>query len=377
MKDSGQGQAASTPSNIPASGWKDILWRIYSEISDDRVMLIAAGVTYYLLLALVPALSAFVSIFGLFTDPSSIQQQITALSSVVPGGGMQIISDQLTRLTQQDNATLGVTFMISLLLALWSANAGMKSLFEAMNVAYDESEERGFVKLTLISLAFTLAAVVGTSLFLGVVIVVPIVLKFIGLGQGTEWLIRIGSYVGMAILASLAIAALYRWGPCRDAAKWKWISPGVMLTMVLIVVVSVLFSWYVANFGSYNATYGSLGALIGFMTWIWISATILIIGGELNSEMEHQTARDTTTGPSEPLGQRGANMADHVAGSGAAPSAASDTRNGAVAGSDGGRIQWNAPRNNGSRKRVSWGTLAFALPATFLLAAMQRRSKSR
>ena len=339
-------------------------------------MLIAAGVTYYLLLAMVPALSAFVSIFGLFTDPSTIQQQITSLSSVVPGGGMQIIGDQLTRLTQQDNATLGVTFVISLLLALWSANAGMKSLFEAMNVAYDEAEDRGFIKLTLISLAFTLAAVVGAILFLTVVIVVPIVLNAVGLGQGTEWLIRIGSYVGMAILASFAIAALYRWGPCRESPKWKWISPGVVLTMILIVVVSVLFSWYVANFGSYNATYGSLGALIGFMTWIWISATILIIGGELNSEMEHQTARDTTTGPSRPLGERGAIMADHVAGRGVAPSPANDTpgsRKNAV----GGRIQWDASQSPDVRKRVSLGTLAFALPATLLLAAMQSRSKSQ
>ena len=376
MRNSSRGRSASSPTEIPATGWKDILRRIYSEISDDRVMLIAAGVTYYLLLAMVPALSALVSIFGLFTDPSTIQQQITSLSSVVPGGGMQIIGDQLTRLTQQDNATLGVTFVISLLLALWSANAGMKSLFEAMNVAYDEAEDRGFIKLTLISLAFTLAAVIGAILFLAVVIVVPIVLNAVGLGQGTEWLIRIGSYVGMAILASFAIAALYRWGPCRESPKWKWISPGVVLTMVLIVVVSVLLSWYVANFGSYNATYGSLGALIGFMTWIWISATILIIGGELNSEMEHQTARDTTTGPSRPLGERGAIMADHVAGRSVAPSPANDTpssRKDAV----GGRIQWDTSQSQGVRKRVSLGTLAFALPATLLLAAMQSRSKSQ
>ncbi len=373
MADSVRGRSATSPTDIPATGWKDILWRIYSEISDDRVMLIAAGVTYYLLLAMVPALSACVSIFGLFADSATIQQQIVTLSSVVPGGGMQIIGDQLTRLTQQDNATLGVTFVISLLLALWSANAGMKSLFEAMNVAYDESEDRGFVKLTLISLAFTVAATVAALLFLGVVIVVPIVLNTIGLGQGTEWLIQIGSYVGMAILASLAIAALYRWGPSRASARWKWISPGVVLTMVLIVVVSVLFSWYVANFGSYNATYGSLGALIGFMTWIWISATILIIGGELNSEMEHQTAQDTTTGPSRPLGERGANMADHVAGRGATQSPPNDTH-GSHSRAEGGRIQWAASQQQEVRKRVSLGTLAFALPATLLLAAMRRRS---
>lgn len=362
MTDSALGHHARAPTEFSPTGWKDILWRIYSEISDDRVMLIAAGVTYYLLLAMVPALSALVSVYGLLADPATIQSQIATLSSVVPGGGMEIIDSQLTRLSQQDGTTLGITFAISLALALWSANAGMKSLFEAMNVAYDESEDRGFFKLTLVSLAFTVAAIVGAILFVGVVVVVPVALKFVGLGESVEWLVRIGSYVGMALLASLAIAALYRWGPSRASATWKWISPGVILTMILIVVVSVLFSWYVANFGSYNATYGSLGALIGFMTWIWISATILIIGGELNSEMEHQTAHDTTTGPARPQGERGANMADHVAGR-------DDAQIGAI-----GR---EPSRERGSRKRMSLGTLAFAIPATLLLAAMQRRSETR
>ncbi|MBP0617815.1 YihY/virulence factor BrkB family protein [Jiella mangrovi] len=366
MADSARGLDAASPGEIPPAGWKDVLWRIYQEISDDRVMLIAAGVTYYLLLAMVPALSALVSVYGLFADPSTIQQQISMLSSFVPGGGMDIIGEQLTRLSQQDNATLGVTFVISLALALWSANAGMKALFEAMNVAYDEHEERGFVKLTLISLAFTLAAVVSAILFIVVVVLLPIVLEFVGLGQSTEWLVRIASYVGMAVVVSLAVASLYRWGPCRANAQWKWITPGVILTMMLVMIVSVLFSWYVANFGSYNKTYGSLGALIGFMTWIWISSTILIIGGELNSEMEHQTARDTTTGPERPLGQRGAYMADHVAG---------DGRRGSDREQSTQDRKWQEPASR-RPKRVSAGTLALAIPATLLLAAMQRRSKT-
>lgn len=372
MSGSDRGRKATGPSEIPPAGWKDILWRVYAEISDDRVMLVAAGVTYYLLLAMVPALSAFVSVFGLFADPSTIQQQVTNLSAVVPGGGMQIIGDQLERLAQQDSATLGFTFVISLLVALWSANAGMKSLFEAMNVAYDEPETRGFFKLTLISLAFTIAAVGAAVLFLGVVLVVPVILNAIGLGQGVEWLIRIGSYVGMAILVSLGIAALYRWGPSRESAQWKWISPGVLLTMVLVVITSVLFSWYAANFGSYNATYGSLGALIGFMTWIWLSTTILIVGGELNSEMEHQTARDSTTGEPRPMGMRGAKFADHVAGSGGSRRASDEADLASEAAPN--RTRRDHPN---ARKRVSWGTLAFALPATLILAAMQRRDNHR
>jgi len=366
MTDSARGYNAASPGEIPPAGWKDVLWRIYQEISDDRVMLVAAGVTYYLLLAMVPALSALVSVYSLFADPATIQDQVSMLSSFVPGGGMDIIGEQLTRLSQQGNATLGVTFVVSLAIALWSANAGMKALFEAMNVAYDEQEERGFVKLTIISLAFTLAAVAGAILFIGVVVLLPIVLDFVGLGKSAEWLVRIVSYLGMAVVVSLAVASLYRWGPCRANARWKWITPGVILTMALVVIVSVLFSWYVANFGSYNKTYGSLGALIGFMTWIWISSTILIIGGELNSEMEHQTAQDTTTGTQRPLGERGATMADRVAGG--------DRDGSLVDRSSSGNFQKEAPASR-RPKRVSAGTLALAVPATLLLAVMQRRSR--
>ncbi|MDY8108781.1 YihY/virulence factor BrkB family protein [Fulvimarina sp. 2208YS6-2-32] len=366
-----RGHDAEVPAEIPAGGWKDILWRIYAEIGDDRVMLIAAGVTYYLLLAMVPALSAMVSIYGFIADPATIQDQISALSGIVPAGGMEILNDQLNRLAQQDPTTLGLTFAISLLLALWSANAGMKSLFEAMNVAYDETEDRSFIKLTLVSLAFTLAAIVGAVLFIGVMIVVPVLLDFVGLGQAVEWLVRIGSFVAIALLISLGVAALYRWGPSRANARWTWISPGVALTLVLTLVVSMLFSWYAANFGSYNATYGSLGALIGFMTWIWLSTTVLIIGGELNAEMEHQTARDTTTGRSQPLGTRGAVMADRVAGE---PGAGTGRRSGDDKGKS-HRDSRRSPHGDGERpRRVSLGTLAFAVPATLILAAMQRRS---
>lgn len=368
MSQSARGRQASTPSAIPAQGWKDVLWRVYGEISDDRVMLIAAGVTYYLLLALVPGLTALISIYGLFFDPATIQDHAAALQGFIPGGGMEILNEQMSRIAQQGQTKLGITFAISLAIALWSANAGMKSLFEAMNVAYDEKEKRGFIKLTLTSLAFTLAAIIGIICLVGVVAVMPLILSAVGFGSGVEWLIRIASYAGVLLLASLGAAALFRWGPSRASPKWKWITPGTILSVIVVLVMSVLFSWYVANFGSYNATYGSLGALIGFMTWIWLSVTILIVGGELNAEMEHQTAKDTTTEPARPLGQRGANMADHVASARGGDRQEEDRTHGS---------DHDQRRSQHRDRRVSAGNLAFAIPAALLLTWMQRRSHHR
>ncbi|HEX2018616.1 MAG TPA: YihY/virulence factor BrkB family protein [Aurantimonas sp.] len=362
MNQSSRGRDAAKPSEIPARGWKEILWRVYGEISEDRVMLIAAGVTYYLLLAMVPGLSALISIYGLFFDPASIQDHTQMLSGIVPGGGMEILEEQMERLASGGRTTLGLTFAISLAIALWSANAGMKSLFEAMNVAYEENETRGFAKLTATSLAFTLSGIVGIICMIGVVVVVPGVLNLIGLGSATEWLIRIGSYVLLFVIASLAIAALFRWGPDRANAKWQWITPGTILSVFVILAVSALFSWYVANFGSYNETYGSLGALIGFLTWIWLAVTILIVGGELNSEMELQTARDTTTPPESAMGSRGATVADTVAGTPEAGDMAASP---------------DTSARRGTRPRLSAGNLAFAVPAALLLAFLERRSRQR
>ncbi|TPW31924.1 YihY/virulence factor BrkB family protein [Pararhizobium mangrovi] len=364
MAADGRGRDASTPMELPAAGWRDISWRIYSEISDDRVMLVAAGVTYYLLLAMVPALSALVSVYGLFADPATIQSHMGVLSGVVPGGGMDIIKEQLSRLAQQGSATLGLTFAISLAFALWSANSGVKALFESMNVAYDEHEERGFVWLTLICFAFTLGAIVAAILFAAIIIVLPIVLGHLGLGRVADWTVRIGTYAVLALIVSFGVAALYRWGPCRSRPQWRWITPGVVLTVILTIAVSILFSWYVSNFGSYNATYGSLGAMIGFMTWIWLTANILIIGGELNSEMEHQTSVDTTVGPDSPMGERGALMADHVAVGSKDATRREDERK-----------ERRDDREQKRRRRVSLGKLAFAVPAAVILATMQRRSR--
>ena len=306
-----RGRDAARPSEIPRKGWLDILYRTMKEFSNDRVMLIAAGITFYLLLALAPTLAAFVSIYGLFFDPTSINDHLATLSGVLPGGGMDILEEQLERLTSADQSTLGFAFALSLGLALWSANAGMKALFEGVNVAYDEMEERGFVKLTLVTFTFTiltLAAVIGLIAFN---------LAFGSLTQLTglnlpEWIINTITAVTALLALIVFMAALYRFGPSRAAARMQWITPGAVIAGILIVVVSVAFTFYVANFGTYNETYGSLGAIIGFLTWLWLTMVVLLLGAELNSEMEHQTARDTTTGQPQPMGERDAVMADRV-----------------------------------------------------------------
>jgi membrane protein len=275
-------------------------------------MAVAAGVTYYALLALFPAIAALVSIYGLFADPATIQDHLNALSGVLPSGALDIIREQMTRIASKGGGTLGLSFVIGLAVSLWSANAGMKAIFDALNIVYGEDEKRSFVGLNVRSLSFTLGALAFLLLAIAAIVVLPILLNFVGLGSTVAWLLALGRWPILLVAVTLGLAVLYRTGPSRDAAKWKWVTPGGVLAAVLWLVVSMLFSWYVANFGSYNETYGSLGALIGFMTWMWISTIVVLTGAEINAEIEHQTAKDTTEGPSQPLGARGAQMADNI-----------------------------------------------------------------
>ena len=275
-------------------------------------MSIAAGVTYYALLAIFPAIAALVSVYGLFADPGTIREHLNGLSGVLPGGALEIIGEQVKRIASQGSGTLGFSFILGLGIALWSANAGMKAIFDALNIVYDEEEKRSFVKLNALSLAFTAAALGFALLALAAVVVLPIALDFFGLGGGLEWLIAIGRWPLLLAFVVLGLAVLYRFGPSRDKAKWRWVTPGSLVAAFLWVAASLLFSWYVGNFGSYNETYGSLGAVIGFMTWIWASSVVVLLGAELNAEIEHQTVEDTTTGAQAPMGARGAQMADSV-----------------------------------------------------------------
>ena len=308
----GRGRHADTPTEIPAKGWKDILWRTYEEFNKDRVMSVAAGVTYYALLAVFPAIAALVSIYGLFADPVTIQDHLNTLSGIMPGGALDIIREQVTRIASQGGGTLGLSFVIGLVISLWSANAGMKAVFDALNVAYGEKEKRNFFILNLTSLAFTFGSILFLVIAMSGVVVVPVILKYVGLGGAADWIVWIGRWPALLLVTMVALAVLYRYGPSRDRARWTWLAPGSILAAIGWMIFSMLFSWYVGSFGNYNETYGSLGAAIGFMTWMWLSVTIILVGAELNAETEHQTAHDTTEGPHAPLGVRGAQMADTV-----------------------------------------------------------------
>lgn len=310
--DDARGRRADTPSEVPAAGWKDILWRTWEGFQEDRILLVAAGVTFYALLALVPALASFLSLYGLFFDPQSVAGQIDSLSGLVPGGALDIIGGEASRIASQGKGTLSLTFLFTLAFSLWSANAGVKSIFDALNVAYDEEEKRSFLQLNLQSLAVTLGAIVLLIVALAALAVVPVLLNTVGLGPLAGWLIWLGRWPVLVLAVLGALAVLYRFGPSREKPQWRWVTWGSAVATAGWVVFSVLFSWYVANFGNYNATYGSLGAVIGFMTWLWLSATIVLVGAELNAELEHQTTKDTTDGGSKPMGERGARMADTV-----------------------------------------------------------------
>ena len=303
----GRGRRARAPWRIPWRGWKDILWRVYRRLNDDRLLAVAAGVVFFGLLAIFPAITAFVSLYGLFADPSKINSQLSMASGILPGGAIDILHEEIRRLTSAKGAGLSAGFVFGLLFALWSANSGMKAVIDALNVAYGEKEKRSFVRLNLVSLMMTLAAIVSLLLGIGAVVVAPIVLGVLGLGGVSGALIGI-----LLVLVITGLAAVYRYGPSRREARWQWLSVGSVGAAIVWLVASVLFSWYIANFGTYNVTYGSLGAAIGMMMWMWISAIVVLLGAEFNAEIEHQTARNSTVGPDKPLGERGAVMADTV-----------------------------------------------------------------
>jgi membrane protein len=311
-EDDDRGRSATTPSQIPTRGWKDILLRVYANLSDHRILALAAGMTYYSLLAIFPALAALVAVYGLFSDPGTIASQLDQLSGVVPGGAIDVAREQLTRVASKGNQTLGLTFVIGLAVSLWSANAAMKSLFDTLNIVYGEKDARGFIELNAISLAFTITGIAFVLAAFGAVVIVPVVLNFVGLSNFADLFVRIVRWPAMFVLVALALAVIYRFGPSREAARWRWTTWGSAVATILWLAASALFSWYAADFGKFNQTYGSLGAIIGFMTWLWISAIVILLGAELDAEMEHQTAHDTTTGEPKPMGARGAKVADTV-----------------------------------------------------------------
>ena len=274
----------------------------------DRILYTSGGVAFFTLLAFFPAVATIVSLYGLVTDVSTIREHLTPLESILPDGAIKLIGDQMAHIAGQRGTLSSVFFIV----ALWSANSGVAALFDAFNVIYKEKERRSLLRLYGTTFLFTFGWIAFMLAAIGAVIVVPLLLTFMGMSTPAERLLSIVRWPVLLIVVILGLAALYRYGPSRRSAKWRWVTWGSTVAAVLWILTSMLFSWYVASFESYNRLYGSLGAGIGFMVWIWLSVVVILIGAELNAEMEHQTARDTTAGGEKPLGMRGAVMADRV-----------------------------------------------------------------
>jgi len=279
------------PAAVLTAHGSKILRATYQRIGRDRILANAAGVVFYGLLAIFPAITALVSSYGLFADPSTIADNLHSLALLLPGDSFSIVQDEIGRVLAKPNSSLSLTFGFGLLLAVWSANAGVKAVLDALNVAYEAEEERGFIRLNLVSLAFTVAGLVAILLMVGAVIGVPLALQRLGLDQGAQALVEIGRWPVLGGVLLAALMALYGFGPSRARPKLRWLVPGAVLAIVLWLIGSMLLSWYLSDFANYSATYGSLGAAIGLMTWMWLSAIIILVGAEFNSEIERQASR--------------------------------------------------------------------------------------
>ena len=309
-----RGRSAQRPTEIPASGWKEIAFRAWKETDKDNVGIVAAGVAFYGFLALVPLLGATVLTYGLVADPETVVRHAGSITQMLPGEAGQLIGQQLISVVETSGGKKGFGLLLALAIALWGARNAAASLVIALNIAYEEEESRSFIRKTILALLMTLGAVLLALFAGGSIGVLAAIQKLLpDLGPVGSFLFQLLTYVMLGAVAAAAAATLFRYGPSRDKAKWTWLTPGSLLFTFGWIVLTLGFGFYVRSFGNYGATYGSLSAIVVLLTWLYFSAYLLLFAAEINSEIEHQTAHDTTSGPEKPLGQRGAWSADHVA----------------------------------------------------------------
>lgn len=308
----GRGRDATSPFQMPAKGWKDVLVRVKNSISEDRLSMVAAAMSYYALLAMVPAMTSVVLVYAWVSDPNEISGHLAKVSDIFPRDLIAVLNQELTSLASKTSSTLGITAITSLLFSLWSTSKGSQSIMEALNIIYDEKDERNFFVKTGMAIGLALLGAILCVLAIGVVVIFPAVTSIFNFGKTFERIAGLGSWVALLGLFTFYLSFVFRYGPDRRVPKWKWVSWGAVIASILWAATSLLFSWYASNFGNFDKTYGSLGAIVVLMTWFYLSSFAVLIGAEINAELEHQTLKDTTKGFAKPLGIRGAQMADTI-----------------------------------------------------------------
>jgi membrane protein len=291
-------RGARDPRQSPASGWKTILVRSWTEVNDNNIFLVAGGVTYTVLVALFPGLAALVSIYGLLLDPAQVERQVASLSDVLPPETAQMIGDQLHKLVTTSSNTLSISAAAALLFALYSASRGMSGMINALDIAYQQKETRGFFKLNFLAIGLTLVVLVGGTFTIALVGVLPVVVQWVGLGSLAKWVLLILEWPLLIAVVMTGLAVLYHFAPDRKMARWRWISPGAIVATLLWILGSIGFTVYVTHFSSYDKTYGSLGGVVVMLTWLWLSAFVALFGAVINAQTEQQATADTQAGSS-------------------------------------------------------------------------------
>lgn len=308
------GRTARAPIGLPAHAWREILGRVWTKTGTDNIGLLAAGVAFYAFLSIVPLLGALVMTYGLIADPSTIADHMRAIISVVPKDAAKLILDQLISLVTTASTKKGIGLVVALAISLYGATRASGAIMTALNVVYEQPEQRGLIKTTLIAFVMIIGAVLVGIVGLLAASALALVGRFIDfIGPSGVLLMNLTTWAVAAVLASVGIGAAYRYGPSRHDARWQWLTVGSALATFLWLIATVGFGAYAATLGNYNATYGSLGAVVVLLMWLWVSAYAILLGAVINAETERQTAEDTTTGAPKPLGQRGATVADQVA----------------------------------------------------------------
>lgn len=305
-----RGRRSNTPLELPWRGWQDVLWRLATQVTDDHLTLVASSVAFYGLLALFPALISVVTLYGLWANPADVVPLIETYARALPWTARSLIIEELSSIARTSGASLTAGFVASLAISLFSASTGIASLMLGLNIAYDETETRGWIRRRILALGFTLGISLFVVVTVGVITVLPSVLDRLGLAGGTQALIRLVRWPLMGAGVLVGLALLYRYGPNRTPPRWAWVFAGAVLATVVWTLASLLFSLYVENLGRFNKTYGTLGSVIVLVLWLFISAFAILLGAELNAELERQTAQDTTIGPARPMGERHAHVAD-------------------------------------------------------------------